>query len=105
MQAAVKHAGRDSGDVEAVWSASFGAPVLDRAEERAIRPALPNNVEVFAPKRLLGEPLGSGGPLNVALALHRWQGASVDRRGLALVNSSSLGGVHISIALDRGGVS
>ncbi|MDG4859869.1 hypothetical protein P8605_17205, partial [Streptomyces sp. T-3] len=48
---------------------------------------------LHGPKRVLGEPMGAGAALTLALALHH------GRRGgaPALVNSSSLGGTHISV--------
>ena len=99
MRAALDRAGRRGVDVEAVWAGSFGHRVLDRAEARAIR-RLARGSQVFKPKLFLGEPIGAGGPLGLVLALHRWQNVAATGPGLAVVNSSSLGGVHISIALE-----
>jgi 3-oxoacyl-[acyl-carrier-protein] synthase II len=55
------------------------------------------DVAVRTPKVKLGEPLGAGGSLNTVLALLAWQhGVDV---GPVVVNSSSLGGTHISLVL------
>jgi 3-oxoacyl-[acyl-carrier-protein] synthase II len=100
MRTALDRSGRRGVDVEAVWAGSFGQRVLDRAEARAIRRALPHASQVFKPKLFLGEPVGAGGPMGVSLAMHRWQNGDAAIPGLAIVNSSSLGGVHFSIALE-----
>jgi len=100
IRTAVERAGRQSLDVETVWAGCFGQRVLDRAEARAIRRSLPRASQVFMPRLFLGEPLGAGGPLGVALAMHQWQNGGAAHPGLAIVNSSSLGGVHVSIALE-----
>jgi 3-oxoacyl-[acyl-carrier-protein] synthase II len=54
--------------------------------------------ETHAPKTLLGEPMGAGGALNAALALHGWQ-AQPGAAGPVLVNSCSLGGTNFAVVL------
>ena len=66
-------------------------------ERAAIARVFGDDVAVRTPKVKLGEPLGAGGSLNTALALLAWQhGVDV---GPVVVNSSSLGGTHISLVL------
>ncbi len=99
MRGAVARTDLGVAQVSSIWKSSFGHRALDQAEARAIQRLLPHERPVFAPKMFLGEPLGAGGPMNVSLALRRWRTGITAEPGLALVNSSSLGGVHISIAL------
>ena len=54
-------------------------------------------MKVNAPKLLLGEPMGAGPSLEVALAIAAWEhGEDV---GPVLVNSTSLGGTNFAIVL------
>jgi 3-oxoacyl-[acyl-carrier-protein] synthase II len=60
----------------------------------------------MAPKLLLGEPMGAGASLGMALALKGWQAGDAEKspEGPVLVNSMSLGGTNFSVLLtpDRG---
>jgi 3-oxoacyl-[acyl-carrier-protein] synthase II len=97
MRLALEAAGIEPGDISAVWASACGSPAADRAEAEAIRRVFGDDVEVKAPKRLLGEPMGAGGSLNTALALKSWQHGAPE--GPVLVNSLSLGGTNFSIVL------
>jgi 3-oxoacyl-[acyl-carrier-protein] synthase II len=101
MRDALERAGVAPSDVTAIWATAAGHRPADVAEEAAIRRVFDKVPPVMTPKRLLGEPMGAGGALNAALALKGWQQADADRLppGVVLVNSSSLGGTHFSIAL------
>jgi 3-oxoacyl-[acyl-carrier-protein] synthase II len=101
MRDALEHAEVAAGDVTAIWGTAPGHRPADVAEEAAIRRVFDKLPPVITPKRLFGEPMGAGGSLNVALALKSWQHANADQSppGLALINSSSLGGTHFSIIL------
>jgi 3-oxoacyl-[acyl-carrier-protein] synthase II len=82
-----------------VWANAAGIPAVDRPEERALR-RLGTRAEVLAPKRVLGEPVGAGAHLGVALAVEeRRRGGAA---GPVLINSSSLGGTHIALVLRPG---
>lgn len=84
--------------VGSVWAGAAGYRPVDIPESRALRRLFAGQARIHAPKRLLGEPLGAGGLLNALLALKAWQAG--DRTpGAALVNSSSMGGTHIAIAM------
>ena len=97
MRVALEMAGVDASDVVAVWANAAGLSQADEPEADAIVRVLGQNVSVRTPKIKLGEPLGAGGSLNTVLALQAWQhGVDV---GPVVVNSSSLGGTHISLVL------
>jgi 3-oxoacyl-[acyl-carrier-protein] synthase II len=99
MRKALADAGTEPEELTAVIANAAGLPAVDRPEDRALR-RLRTPAEVLAPKRTLGEPVGAGAQLGVALAIESW------RRGRAagpvLVNSSSLGGTHICLVLRPG---
>jgi 3-oxoacyl-[acyl-carrier-protein] synthase II len=96
MRAALADSGLRAADLESVWANAAGLAAVDRPEERAMarltagapRPA-------HAPKRVLGEPVGAGAQLSAALAITGW--GHNGPAGPVLVNSSSLGGTHISL--------
>ncbi|TDP41622.1 beta-ketoacyl-[acyl-carrier-protein] synthase family protein [Nocardia ignorata] len=95
MRAALDAAGLTPGDIAEVWTNEVGLPAFDEPENQALHRLFGDNApRRIAAKRALGEQLGTGGLLAAALA-------ACDRpdRGVALVNSSSLGGTHISIVL------
>ncbi|WP_218951976.1 beta-ketoacyl-[acyl-carrier-protein] synthase family protein [Amycolatopsis anabasis] len=89
MRAALRDGGRAPSDVDGVWLAAAGLASADRAESLALGRVFDPVPECHAPKRVLGEPLGVGGALSLALALRS--------PGLSLVNSASLGGTHLSL--------
>ncbi|MER5740966.1 beta-ketoacyl-[acyl-carrier-protein] synthase family protein [Streptomyces sp. NPDC002262] len=96
MRLALADAGLEPGELTGVWANAVGVAAVDRPEERALA-RLGADAPVHAPKRVIGEPVGAGAHLNAVLALTGWS------RGLpagpVLVNSSSLGGTHISLVL------
>jgi 3-oxoacyl-[acyl-carrier-protein] synthase II len=92
MLLALDEAGWRAGDIDWVWAGYTGHTTRDRSEAAAIRRVFGPRLRVFSPKRMLGEAMGVGGLISLVLAVtggaHR-----------VLVNSSSLGGSHFSIAL------
>jgi 3-oxoacyl-[acyl-carrier-protein] synthase II len=101
MQLALERAGVKADDVAAVWASASGHAFADGAERAALSRVFGDGVKIITPKFLFGEPLGAGGSLNAALALHGWrQGDSAHSpAGPVVVNSLSLGGTNISIVL------
>ncbi len=101
MRGALERAGVEPGAVAAVWANRCGLTVADEAEAKAIERVLGSEVPVMAPKLLLGEPMGAGASLGVALALKGWQEGDAERspKGPVLVNSLSLGGTNFSVVL------
>jgi 3-oxoacyl-[acyl-carrier-protein] synthase II len=99
MRCAMAEARIESNQLSAVWANAAGLRAVDRPESRALaRLGLPEGCRVESPKRVLGEPFGAGAQLSAALAITGWRlGAA--RPGPVLVNSSSLGSTHISLAL------
>lgn len=97
MRLALEHAGVPAGEVAAVWSSRSGLAVADDAEAQAIERVLGSEVKVNAPKLLLGEPMGAGASLNVALAIAAWEHGT--DAGPVLINSTSLGGTNFAIVL------
>jgi 3-oxoacyl-[acyl-carrier-protein] synthase II len=97
MRTALEGAGVAPEQVVAVWANAAGLHQADEPEAAAIARVFGDAVAVRTPKVKLGEPIGAGGSLNTALALLAWQhGVDV---GPVVVNSSSLGGTHISLVL------
>lgn len=97
MRLALERAGLEPSEITTVWAAASGLPAADEAERQAIERVFGPEVEVAAPKLVLGEPMGVGGSLMAALALKSWEhGAPA---GPVLVNSLSLGGTNFSIVL------
>jgi 3-oxoacyl-[acyl-carrier-protein] synthase II len=97
MRLALEQAGVSAKELAAVWSSRCGLAVADEAEAKAIERVAGADVKVNAPKLKLGEPMGAGASLSVALALAAWEhGTDV---GPVLVNSTSLGGTNIAIVL------
>jgi 3-oxoacyl-[acyl-carrier-protein] synthase II len=102
MRLALERAGLEPDQVVAVWSARCGLEIADTAEDAAIgRLFGSGRPPVMAPKLSLGEPMGAGAPMSVALALGGWQAGEGDAspRGPILVNSTSLGGTNFAIVL------
>ncbi|MQS15557.1 3-ketoacyl-ACP synthase [Streptomyces kaniharaensis] len=94
MRAALHDAGLGAEEVAEIWLSAAGLDPADRAEAAAVaRLAVDPALRLHAPKTVLGEPMGVGGALCAALALHTGDGTP------ALVNSSSLGGTHITLAV------
>jgi 3-oxoacyl-[acyl-carrier-protein] synthase II len=87
---------RDVGDV---WLSAAGLASADRAEDVALSRVFGTGETApsrHAPKRVLGEPVGTGAALSLALAIRRWH----DYLALpALINSSSLTGGHNSLLI------
>jgi 3-oxoacyl-[acyl-carrier-protein] synthase II len=98
MRLALEHSGVAASDLAAVWATRCGLAVADEAEAKAIERLAPGgDVKVNAPRLLLGEPMGAGASLSVALAIAAWEhGEDV---GPVLINSTSLGGTNCAIVL------
>jgi 3-oxoacyl-[acyl-carrier-protein] synthase II len=97
MRLALERAGVAAQDLAAVWASRCGLAVADEAEAKAIERLVGEDIKVNAPKLLLGEPMGAGAPLNVALAIAAWEhGQDI---GPVLINSASLGGTNFAIVL------
>jgi 3-oxoacyl-[acyl-carrier-protein] synthase II len=99
MTAALADAGVAPGQLAAIWANAAGIAAVDRPEARAVR-RLGTGAPFLTPKRTLGEPVGAGAQLAAALAVAGWQDGAP--AGPALINSSSLGGTHISLVLRPG---
>ncbi|GHH96135.1 beta-ketoacyl-[acyl-carrier-protein] synthase family protein [Streptomyces capillispiralis] len=98
MRAALADAGVRPEELTAIWSGAGGISAADAPEARATRRLLPDGAcPVHAPHRRLGEPVGAGAQLAAVLALTDWEHGG--RPGPVLVNSSPLGGTHISLVL------
>ena len=97
VRMALERAGWQPGDVASVWTSAAGLRSADEPEAAALTRVFGDAPARFAPKRLLGEPMGAGGAVSAVLAAMSLQrGHSV---GPALVTSSSLGGTHIAVLL------
>jgi 3-oxoacyl-[acyl-carrier-protein] synthase II len=95
MAGAVYRAGVWPDSVGRVWTSAAGFRPADHAENVAIRRYF-GDIRREAPKMLLGEPMGAGGALNLALAL---KSREPDDQAPAVVNSCSLGGTHVSLVV------
>ncbi|MEV6070916.1 beta-ketoacyl-[acyl-carrier-protein] synthase family protein [Nocardia sp. NPDC052001] len=94
MRAALTHAGLTAAQVTRIQSNAAGIEAFDTAEFAAIGRVF-DSTEPFVetPKRWLGEPVGAGAHLAIALAAEQ----PLDKP--VLINSSSPGGTHISVVL------
>ena len=97
MRMALERAGVSAQELSAVWAARCGLAVADDAESKAIERVLGADVKINAPKLLLGEPMGAGPSLSVALAIAAWE--HDQDLGPVIVNSTSLGGTNFAIVL------
>jgi 3-oxoacyl-[acyl-carrier-protein] synthase II len=97
MRLALERAGVSASELAAVWASRCGLAVADQAEAKAIERLLGADVKVNAPKLLLGEPMGAGASLGVALAIAAWE--HEEDVGPVLINSTSLGGTNFAIVL------
>lgn len=96
MRNALADSGLEAADLESVWANAAGLAAVDRPEARAIGRLVGGSpIPVHAPKRVVGEPVGAGAQLAAALAITGWRRTGTS--GPVLVNSSSLGGTHISL--------
>ena len=97
MRLALERAGLPAQELAAVWASRCGLAVADEAEAKAIERVVGTDVKVNAPKLLLGEPMGAGASLSVALAIAAWEHET--DVGPVLINSTSLGGTNVAIVL------
>ena len=98
MRIALDDAGVEPDAIRSIWTSASGHRIADAAESAALGRIFGTQPDTHSPKTLLGEPMGAGGALNAALALHGWQ-AQPDAAGPVLVNSCSLGGTNFSVVL------
>ncbi|MEU7553058.1 beta-ketoacyl-[acyl-carrier-protein] synthase family protein [Streptomyces sp. NPDC044571] len=102
MRQALAHAGVEPAELTAIWANAAGLGRADGPEALATgRLSAQADCPVHTPKRTLGEPVGAGAQLAALLALTSWDGGRDGGRGSGpvLINSSSLGGTHISLVL------
>ncbi len=98
MRIALDAAGVGPDALSAVWANAAGIGAVDRPELAALARVFgASGPRVETPKRSLGEPVGAGAHLSAVLALTQWEAAGA--AGPVLVNSSSLGGTHVSLVL------
>ncbi len=97
IRTALAAAGLRPADLSAVWANRTGLPAVDRPEQAALERVLAGAAPPLrSPKPVLGDPIGAGAHQAAALALAGWAGGEP---GPVLVNSSSLGGTHVALAL------
>ena len=102
MALALERAGVEPAAITAIWAGRCGLAALDNAESAAIgRLFGAQSPPVLAPKLALGEPMGAGASLGVALAAIGWRRGEDEgsNAGPALVNGTSLGGTNFAIVL------
>jgi 3-oxoacyl-[acyl-carrier-protein] synthase II len=100
MTQALESAGRRVEDVREIWTGRSGHRSADAAETTAIARLFADAPKLNDAKILSGEPMGAGGALAAGLALLTGPGRSPSAAApIDLVNSSSLGGTHIAIAI------
>jgi 3-oxoacyl-[acyl-carrier-protein] synthase II len=102
MALALERAGVAPAAVAAIWASRCGLAVADDAESAAIERLFGSEPPpVLAPKLTLGEPIGVGASLNLALAATGWRRGEdeLSPRGPVLVNSTSLGGTNFAIVI------
>ncbi|MFZ3494426.1 beta-ketoacyl synthase N-terminal-like domain-containing protein [Streptomyces sp. 5.8] len=98
MRQALRNAGLGPEHIATVWANAAGLSAADRPEQAAVERVFDTDrVRVEAPKRVLGEPVGAGAHLAAVLAVGAWREGGDPRP--VLVNSSSLGGTHVSLVL------
>ncbi|ROO52000.1 3-oxoacyl-[acyl-carrier-protein] synthase II [Micromonospora sp. Llam0] len=96
MRFALAQAAIPARDLCGVWTNTIGVAAVDRPEDRAIRRVIgAAGVPIHRPSRRRAQPIGVRALEAVALALQADQGRFV------LINSSSLGGTHVSLILKR----
>ncbi len=96
MRSALAGARLRPSDLRGVWANTIGVAAADRPEDRAIAGLVGDaGVPIHRPKLGRAEPAGVGALESVALALKSRED------GFVLINSSSLGGTHISLVLKR----
>lgn len=98
MRQALAHAGVEPAELAGIWANAAGLERADAPEALAAgRLSGEAPCPVHTPKRTLGEPVGAGAQLAAVLALTGWDSGLA--AGPVLINSSSLGGTHISLVL------
>jgi len=102
MRLALERAGLEPSDVVAIWANRCGLKIADDAEAAAIDRVWSGKPPVvLAPKLRLGEPMGAGALMNIAVALAGWRRCDAEASpvGPVLINSASLGGTNFAIVL------
>ncbi|MFH8366947.1 beta-ketoacyl synthase N-terminal-like domain-containing protein [Streptomyces sp. NPDC018031] len=107
LRAALADAGVAADEVGSVWLSAAGLTRADRAESAAVDRVLgPGGRGAVrrAPKTVLGEPMGVGGALCLALALSGDAAGTAAPGAPVVINSSSLGGSHVCLVVAPGPV-
>jgi 3-oxoacyl-[acyl-carrier-protein] synthase II len=99
IRLALERADLTPSDVRQVWAGYSGIRAADAAEAAALERLFPGGVAITAPSLGLGDALAPAGIVAAALAL---AGTAPQRSGVVVVNSSSLGGTHVSLVLGLG---
>jgi 3-oxoacyl-[acyl-carrier-protein] synthase II len=99
MRLALGCAGLRPDDIGTIWASACGYRPADVAERSAIHRVFRSRAKMVSPKAVLGEPVGAGGPLNLALALQCWNDGSEAPPRPVLINSCSLGGTHVALVV------
>ncbi|GAA3731987.1 act minimal PKS chain-length factor (CLF/KS beta) [Spinactinospora alkalitolerans] len=99
IRRALRDAGTDPGDVDAVFADAMGTAEQDRAEAQAITDVFgPGGVPVTAPKTLTGRLYGGGAPLDMATALLSMRDGVLPH---TVGPSRKAAGCDIDLVLDR----
>jgi 3-oxoacyl-[acyl-carrier-protein] synthase II len=102
MRTALDTAALSAADLSAIWANTTGLPAVDQPEHAALaRLHGTAGITIHQPKLVLGEAIGVSALQSAALAIQAWDHGGDTRP--ALINSSSLGGTHISLILSPEG--
>ena len=102
MRTALDTAALSAADLSAIWANTTGLPAVDQPEHAALaRLHGTAGITIHQPKLVLGEAIGVSALQSAALAIQAWDHGGDARP--ALINSSSLGGTHISLILSPEG--
>jgi 3-oxoacyl-[acyl-carrier-protein] synthase II len=102
MRTALDRAALSAADLSAIWANTTGLPAVDQPEHAALaRLQGTVGITIHKPKLVLGEPIGVSALQSAALAIQAWDHGGDSKP--VLINSSSLGGTHISLILSSKG--
>lgn len=80
VASALRDAGMEPSDVQAVCSAASGIEYMDKAEREGLEALFGKDICIAAPKTVFGETFGAAGALGMATALAWFDGAPVKPR-------------------------
>jgi 3-oxoacyl-[acyl-carrier-protein] synthase II len=95
IRRALDESGLSASDLVGIWTAAPGLEDVDAAEAAALDRVVGADVPRHDLRGALGEPLGAGGSLGLALAVLGWEHG--EPQGPVLVHSTSLGGTSIAV--------